>query len=337
MLAASLLAALLSEALAGFPPTDASWTLYSQDPVIQATEAWEQNCVCEPEMIWFPKEQQFRAWYRGGWDDQSVGVATSPDGVSWTKYAGNPVYGAGGSGVEARKDGAQPFVFHDASADGDEAFWLFTTTFVKGPGARANVATSRDGYAWTPRNASIPLPTTGTMFGNRVAWRQASGSWSMLQEVMIQGDVWAIHLYTSDDGLHWVLGNDGAALGSLQVAAGGMYGGPSFASVDGVLTPQSASGQYHLWYHAAEQAGNLPTNVYHATSDDLIQWTISPASSPILRHVGSGFAYDQVADPSPVVVGDRAFLFFDGDNNVNATASIGLATATADDIRKYLV
>ena len=51
----------------------------------------------------------------------------------------------------------------------------------------------------------------------------------------------------------------------------------------------------------------------------------------MLKHKGSGFEYDQVADPSPIVGSDggEARLYYDGDNNVVGQCSIGMATARA--------
>ena len=68
-----------------------------------------------------------------------------------------------------------------------------------------------------------------------------------------------------------------------------------------------------------------------ASSIDLLNWTVAP-STPVLSHVGKGsFAFDQVADPSPLCVGTQAFMAYDGDNNGCrdcSHAAIGLATAT---------
>ena len=67
-------------------------------------------------------------------------------------------------------------------------------------------------------------------------------------------------------------------------------------------------------------------------SDCCRDWTVTP-STPVLSHVGNGsFAYDQVADPSPLTVGTVAYLAYDGDNNGCTDcshAAIGLATAPA--------
>ena len=87
-----------------------------------------------------------------------------------------------------------------------------------------------------------------------------------------------------------------------------------------------ADGRYHLWYHAGASTGNLPTDVYHASSADLLQWVVSPGT-PVLKHQGTGFAYDQVAGPSPTSVGGQSFMWYDGDNNKAGAAGIGLALA----------
>jgi hypothetical protein len=143
----------------------------------------------------------------------------------------------------------------------------------------------------------------------------------MLQEVGPQP--WEIFLYSSSDGFDWTLDNDGLPFKDLQRHEGGMYGGPSLANVDGVIRPRDGNGTYNLWYHASSAPGDLPTDIYHASSTDLRSWTVSPAG-PVLLHQGPGtFEYDQVADPSPVVHGDKVMLFYDGDNNKVGSASIG--------------
>ena len=66
--------------------------------------------------------------------------------------------------------------------------------------------------------------------------------------------------------------------------------------------------------HCTNSTGGLPTDVYHATSKDLISWHVTPG--PAVTHAGgSGFEHDQCAGPVPLTVGDKAFLYYDGDNN----------------------
>ena len=64
-----------------FPPTGASWL--DIGPVLLATERWEETCVCEPQVYWDAQHDEFRMYYRGGWGNGSVGIATSKT-VSYT-------------------------------------------------------------------------------------------------------------------------------------------------------------------------------------------------------------------------------------------------------------
>ena len=316
-----------------FPPTDRSWIRSAQNPVLLPTEPWEETCVCEPQVFWDKHKHQFRMYYRGGWGHQAVGVATSENGVQWQKYLHNPIYGHGGSNISGYNEGGQPFVLFQESL---QKYWLFTTA-----PSRMNIATSPDGYAWKTERSHIQLPTNCGLWGNRVVWIEdcveenattIQGIWYMLQEVMC-GGIWNIFLYASSNGLVWHVGNHGRPLSSLQIGAGGgMYGGPDFANIGGTVTPRNASGMYNLWYHAApEGRGVLPTDIYHASSTDLISWHKSLNGEPVLKHTGNGFEYDQVADPAPTVDPyGNIFLFYDGDNNRNGRAAIGMARSTPE-------
>ena len=335
-----------SSSSAFFPPSGAVWKPGANGswdtPILRADPlTWEKSAVQEPQVLSWPagSTTSLRMWYRGaGWGSPSgVGVADSTDGgVTWSKHPSNPVY-VGGDAVSSSCAG-QPWVVREAA----DRWWLFTTN---NHPPRTCIAFSADGVNW--RNASrsaataVPLPPNGTLFGNRAVWYSKEKLlWEMLQECGTTSGVWQIFLYTctakgsSESGPNgtWVVGNRGAPLTQLQRHPHSMYGGPSIVHVDGIPTPRDPSdGLYHVWYHAGAN-GNLPTDIYHATSPDLLDWTVSP-SIPVVTHQGSGsFAFDQVADPSPLTVGESAFLFYDGDNNgagVKTHAAIGLAVARA--------
>lgn len=299
-----------------YPPTNASWVRVPANPVLKASAPWEGNCVCENVVLY--ENGTYKMWYRGGWASEAIGYAESADGQNWTKSANNPVYGGGGSNVHTSP--GEPWV---SKIDG--IYWLYTTD---NSGPFMNVSLSIDGMLWTPQSSSCALPPGGSLWGNRVVWREGGDTWLMLQEAMAQG-AWQIYLFTSVDGLVWSIENGGAPLSTLQVHSGGMYGGPRFARLGSDLSPKFPDGLYHLWYHAGTDGGGLPTDIYHATSTDLLSWTISP-STPVLTHAGHGFEWDQVAGPVPVVAGEGpAFLFYDGDNNDLDTCSIGAAQAPA--------
>ena len=299
-----------------YPPTNASWKRVESNPILSPSAPWEGSCVCENVVLY--NSGFYKMWYRGGWSETAIGFAVSADGINWTKHIGNPVYGGGGSGVLTSP--GEPWV-----SQFNGTYWLFTTDN-KGP--FMNVSTSNDGITWKPQISSCALPTGAGLWGNRVVWVEGPTRWLMLHEAM-SGDLWEIFLYSSSDGLTWQIDNGGAPLRSLQVHPSGMYGGPRFARLADSLTPRYPDGLYHLWYHAATDGGGLPTDIYHATSSDLLNWTITP-KTPVLTHAGSGWEWDQVAGPVPIVVGaGPAMLFYDGDNNVLDTCRIGAATASA--------
>ena len=319
-----------------FPPTGASWL--DVGPVLFGNGKWEMNAVQEPQVFWDAQNDEFRMYYRGGWGIQSVGIATSKTGVTWKKYEKNPVFGGGGSNISDPVSGFQPYVLRERM----DLYWLYTTMSPSKGHSNMSLASSKDGYLWTKQDITISLPKGCSSWGNRVVWIEdrnfsdtnnnikSKKTYLMLQECA--HGLWNIFLFTSADGFKWEVLNNGGPLSSLAIGSGGgMFGGPSFANVNGTLTPRNSSGLYNLWYHAAPaHKGVLPTDVYHAASKDLINWTISNNDNPVLKHSGKEWEYDQTADPSPVITPDGgAFLYYDGDDNRSGKAAIGVAIATS--------
>lgn len=297
------------------PPSGASWTRSGSNPLISPALSWEETAVVE--MVVILEDGVFKMWFRGGWNAEAIGYATSADGIHWTKYAGNPVYGLGGSGEAASV--ALPEIRKVGST-----YYLFAIKHPFGIGGTNSlvVATSTDGITWTPQTASISLPSGKTLWGNRVVWREGS-TWKMLNEA--GPSTWEMYLYTSSDGLTWSIQNSGNPLTTLQVHAGGAYGGPTFPTQDAIVIPKR-NGVYELFYHAAPVSGNQPSHIYRATSSDLITWT---QTGGVLIATGSGEEIDQIADPSVIVAGSVAYLYYDTTINATETGKIMLATGLA--------
>ena len=305
--------------LANYPPTDNSWLRVTPGtPVLSPTEDWEGPCVCENVAMY--NGSMFVMFYRGGWGYQKVGIAFSNDGIMYTKYSGNPVYQNA-----SLYNGGQPWIFH--LPNNYSTLWLYTTNN-QSP-AHTIISISNDGgYNWvTQSNTNVPLPMGASLYGNRVVWME-NNTWYMLQELMYKGP-WQIFLYTSTDGLQWSLLNNNLPLVTLQVYPGGMYGGPRFAQINGELTPRwSSDNLYHLWYHATNTSGGLPTDIYHATSADLLTWNVT---GQVLKHLGGNtFEHDQVAGPVVLSVEGLSYLYYDGDNNDVGKCAIGLAMANSN-------
>ena len=287
------------------------WTRYGT--VLTGDAGWENGGVLETSVIHDPETGLWKMWYRGGGfntggTNRQLGYATSDDGIDWTKYAGNPVFG-GGVGGESHLI-YEPTVIR---IDG-----LYRLYYAERDTPALKLATSPTGYdSWTIVGTVMALPSGLTLWGNNYVWREGTSSWFMLIEAF-NGALWQIYLATSANGVAFTLALSGNPLSTLQVAPGGMYGGMSMA------TPERIGGRYRLWYHAAAAAGNLPTPLYQASSADLITWTID--GSPILSPSGTDFEIDQVADPTVIEVDGIARLYYDACDNVANTALVRLAT-----------
>ena len=89
------------------------------------------------------------------------------------------------------------------------------------------------------------------------------------------------------------------ALRSLQRHARSMFGGCHIATVDGAYAPRGPDGKYHVWYHAGA--------------------------------AGITCQLTRSADPSPLTVGNMAYIAYDGDDNrpgAGTHAAIGMGVAS---------
>jgi len=69
-----------------------TWTKYPGNPVLSPSQAWCSWAVATPSVKRFGS--LYEMWYAGWshWPDSiAIGYASSPDGVSWTPWPGNPV------------------------------------------------------------------------------------------------------------------------------------------------------------------------------------------------------------------------------------------------------
>lgn len=287
-----------------YPPFDASWTRSPSNPILSPSVAWEETAVYEPNVIY---DSGWKMWYGGGWGNPAIGYATSSDGITWTKYASNPVLGQGGSGI------AGPALRNTVLKVGATYYLYYADA---NPLGNIKVATSADGIAWTVQGTALAnnAATWATGFQN-TAVTILNGVWYMLVDGY-NGTTFELAYATSADGLTFTLGNSGNQISSLQVAAGGTYGSPELLRLGGV---------WHAWYLAVNGTGNLPTDIYHATSSNLVAWTRSP-TGPVLTHTGISPEVDQVADPDVIVQSSVAYLYYAAMDNASSAGVICVAT-----------
>lgn len=92
-----------------------TWTKHPANPVFspEPANSWEDSAVYAPTI--FHNGSEFRMWYVGlnsttFLDAMRIGMATSPDGIVWTRFPSNPVLDIGRSGDWDEKGAFVPSV-----------------------------------------------------------------------------------------------------------------------------------------------------------------------------------------------------------------------------------
>jgi len=238
-------------------PDGVKWTKYP-DPVLQPgpSGAWDTYTVTLGSVVW--NGSLYLMWYRGRGpvaEKGAVGLATSPDGISWTKYAGNPVMKG-----STQYDISYPYVI---KVDGTYKMWYCEGST---EGYRMHYASSVDGIKWTKYSSAVLTPSSDTK-----AW-------------------------------------DAGSVYSPTV----VYDGST----------------YWMWYSAADESVKIWL-IGYATSGDGISWT-KYSGNPILSQGPSGAwdSYDSLDNQGVVLVGTSVMLYYSADQVVDGkmvSYKIGLA------------
>ncbi len=132
------------------------WVTYGTWPVFNGTMAWDSGAVATPAVV--KSGSGFIMYFSGtngsGGYGYSTGRATSPDGINWTEYPGNPVLVAQG-GWEGNR--VHPGWFSIGSSGYD----LYYSGGTVGTPVQIGHATSPDGLTWTEDPANPILRPDG--------------------------------------------------------------------------------------------------------------------------------------------------------------------------------
>lgn len=184
-------------------PDGISWTKDPDNPVLKkgSSGSWDDLGVYHPKVIY--EGSIFHMWYTGiSTGKERGGYATSPDGVTWTKYAGNPVLSSGATG----EWDAGGYILTGPVIYLDNKFHMWygaSNSFT----SELGYATSTDGTSWT-RHPDNPVLSNG-----------GSGNWDYPStdpgSVIFNGSTyemwycggekfkWRIGHATSPDGIQW--------------------------------------------------------------------------------------------------------------------------------------
>ena len=179
-----------------------NWAVHP-DPVLTPGLAgdWDSYTV-EGEFV-IRENGQYKMWYSSGganYYQNKIGYATSPDGINWTKYSGNPIFQAGTASWEA----GGVYTGCVMPVAGGYKMWY------EGYNAVNNIgyATSTDGIFWQRDTLNNPVLVNG----NPGEWDYAGIYLPKVLEIDDYYYMWyggfgsiaQIGLATSYDGISWV-------------------------------------------------------------------------------------------------------------------------------------
>ncbi len=146
-------------------PDGINWTKHPSNPIfLPSHSTWELAAVAYPCIM--PYSSGYKMWYGGfnaNFSVTGIGYATSPDGITWERYTGNPVLSPGAGGIWDHVLFAPRVLYID-----NIYYMFYSGETVVYQSDKIGLATSADGLVWTkyPSNP-ILKPTAGQWDGDR--------------------------------------------------------------------------------------------------------------------------------------------------------------------------
>lgn len=264
---------------ARFPAALIDFVAFKNNPVFSGTgtDSWDQK-IRERGYI-LHEEGIYYMWYTGYKDSELVekhlGLATSSDGLVWTRYKDNPLYDSG-------------WVEDMSVIKNDGTYYMFA----EGRGDTAHLMISTDRIHWEEKGRldirkSNGEPLSKGAFGTPAIWYE-DGIWYLFYE----RDDLGIWLATSSDMKVWTNKQDEPVIKM----------GPEIYDQFAVAMDQiiKYNGRYYGYYHASEYKDWHEWTSCVAMSGDLIHWE-KYNKNPIMRENKS----------SPVLVydGEKYLLY----------------------------
>jgi len=284
-------------------PKLTSWTKHPDNPLLSPTEPWEGVQAGEPTVVFVDGEFKmiYSGYTTGEGGAPGLGLATSPDGVNWTKYPNNPVLKTNslGHGLICPNWAYYEGTYYLYAKDGTtNDVYLFTST---------------DAKNWTEYGVALAVADTGYDELDNVSPFRIGDKYYLVFEG--KGGLtsnFSVGFAISSDGKNFniwennpVLSN---ALGNQYITCPAVY---------------FQEGTFFMLFGSKDSADGLHKTSL-AYSRDCINWE-KYRNNPIISTGTSGSWDDeQVLDPNVLRIGDTFYCWYMGyDGNKYRT---GLAT-----------
>jgi predicted GH43/DUF377 family glycosyl hydrolase len=298
-------------------PGPGAWTKYVSNPVMDLGTAgsWDDGGVLSGSVL--HDGSLYRMWYTGyrAGGPARIGYASSPDALTGTRYAGNPVLDVGSTGAWDADGVRLATVISDT---GTLKMWY--SGLDANQASRIGYATSADGIHWMKYGGNPVLD-----LGSAGSWEESSiGEASVIKDggtyrMWYRGDPASgpsrIGYATSPDGIHWTKNAGNPVLSGAALPAWDWATYAPRAMLDG--------GTYRMWYSGTSVDGTTH-EIGYATSVDGINWK---KHGPVLTQGPDGSFDHYAADYATLLLEDGIYRLWYVGKDAAGHTRLGYATA----------
>lgn len=326
MLKRIVLGAVLTLLLVNTVTSSGSWIRYPENPVLEQgpSGSWDALGVRAPCVL--KDNGAYMMWYNSEYHVDGhdyIGLATSPDGTTWEKHAGNPVLSPESSWEWGRIMG--PSVIKD---DGIYKMWYTGREGIGTGHSRIGYATSDDGINWNKYSGN-PILDIGSpgqwdddLVGNPCVIKDG-GVYKMWYTGRYSGGGNRIGYATSSDGVSWDkhLGNPVLDIGL-----------PGEIDSIGVAHPAviKENGRYHMWYTAVKDNPERTQTIAYASSMNGIDWTKAPDNPVLEPDPESSWESKDIAVGQVIKDDEKFKMWYTGRASSQGAMSVGYAEYIAE-------
>jgi predicted GH43/DUF377 family glycosyl hydrolase len=296
-------------------PVQWDFKKYSGNPVLEKGKSgFDLSSVFCPVVLYV--QGSYRMWYwASNGSSHSVGYATSPDGLVWTKYENNPVFTA--SMQDGTFDQYQVRIFR-IHYDGIRYHMFYVG--VGSPAVRKiGYAHSLDGIQWTINSTAVLDD------GSSGAWDEAGvvpgdfvmedSQWKMWYCGLSGSAIWRTGYAYASDSIHWSRHSSNSPLLSSDINQWDY-------NDDYAGTVRKVGNEYHLWYESLVKIG-------YAVSPDGLYW-IKSQNNPILTPTQGAWDGYGTVHPWMIKAGGKHYLYYASGNGTGIGVAIDSTTAFPD-------